>query len=578
MLKLMKQKVNIFIALMVAWICILPTVDVCAATQITVTQSGADEKEAYLFVDGISGEVEQVYGYIGSETVTDVEWKRVKESETEIKTLVLMDTSLSIKSEIKEHFKEMLKTLVENKLPNESIAIATYGRTPKYLCDYQTDSNALLQVIDSISYQKQNSFLYQSIYDIVVDFNELNDKCLKRIIIFSDGDDTNSEGVSKTEVLTLLDKTRYPIYAIGCTKDTNADSLKDFFALSRITGAKSLKFSQETTEDEMKDIFSSVGDFLQIKIVPAISVMDGGMKNITLEIATASDVYQVSTDVRVGRVVSTEVEAEDVEEPEEEPIDVPETDTEDVSGEEPEKIPEETTTGDIAGETAEDTVTSEEEEQEAVVTNSVVTKTPEVKEPEEQEKATESKTGGSPIKVVAIIVLILAVAGLGIYFVLKKGKEQKTVNGSVIPQVGQPVAPQAMQPAGPQMIPDNTAYPAYGMNSYAQDASYHGLEVILEDTVNKQNISIRLSDYAEGRFISIGRNREKCDVTIDYDGGISQLHCVMYMAGNSIFVEDCQSTNHTYLNGNQVMEPESIAEGDVLTLGKVKFIVHIVLR
>lgn len=541
MQKLKKLKFCIFIVLAAVFFCILPTVESFAATTTTVTRSYADEQEVRLFVDGIYEEVEQIEGYIGSETVADVEWEWIRESETQIKTLILMDTSLSIKGEIKEHFKEMLKCLAENKLPYESIAIATYGKTPKYLCDYQSDTEVLLQVIDSISYQKQNSFLYQSIYDIIVDFNELNDKCLKRIIIFSDGDDTNSEGVSKTEVLTLLDKTRYPIYTVGCTTNANEDNLKDFFALSRVTGAKSLKFSQETTEGEMQDIFSSVGNYLQIKMVPPTSVMDGGIKNITLNVTTMVDAYTVSADVRVARVVLVQPD-------EEEPFEEPENDLE-------------TNQEDVPSVVETEEVT--EPEQETVVTQPVVTKAPEPEKSEETEKPEESEKNGSPVKLFAIVVLILAVAGLIIYFVLKKGKEQKAVNSASTPQAGTPIP---VQPVTPQI------------NSYVPEETYHGVEVILEDMMNKKNISIRLSDYAEGRFIAIGRNREKCDVTIDYDGGISQLHCVMYISGNSIFVEDCQSTNHTYLNGNQIVEAESIAEGDVLTLGKVKFIVHILLR
>lgn len=535
MLKLKRHKINILIRLLVAFLCIFPTMKSSAASTTTVTQSWADEKEVYLFVDGIYEDIVQINGYIGSQIIPDIKWEWVRESETEIKTLILMDTSLSVKSEIKEHFKEMLRALAENKLPNESIAIATYGKTPKYLCDYQSDTEALLQVIDSINYQKQNSFLYQSIYDIVTDFNELNDRCLKRIVIFSDGDDTNSEGVSKTEVLTLLDKTSYPVYAVGCAKETNADSLKDFFALSRITGAKSLKFGLETAEEEVESFFASIGDYQRIRIVPPTSVMDGGMKNIALEIVTISDVYQVSADVRVGRVVTTEPDVEDVEEPVEEPSDV--------SREEPEDEPE-----------------------------AVATKAPEAEEPE---TVTENKSSDSFVKLIAIVVLILAVAGLVIYFVLKRGSGKKTEDGPIAPQAGQSMAAQPVVPIVPQEASSSSAYMG---SSCVQEAEYHGLEVILEDTVSKRNVSIRLSDYAEGRFIAIGRNREKCDVTIDYDGGISQLHCVMYMSGNSIFVEDCQSTNHTYLNGNQIVEAESIAEDDVLTLGKVKFIVHILLR
>lgn len=504
MLKYIKRRINLSIVFLIAFCCMLSTLYVAAATDAIVTQCYADEKEVNLFVDGIYDEIEQIGGYIGSEGITEIEWKKIKESDTEIKTLVLMDTSLSIKSEVKEHFKTMLRIMVENMLPNERIAIATYGKTPTYLCDYQSDTELLVQVIENISYKKQSSYLYQSIYDIVLDFNRLNDKCLKRIVIFSDGDDTNSVGVSKTEVLTLLDKTRYPIYTIGCQSDTNADSLKDFFALSRITGAKSLQFSKEITQEEMKAFGSTIEEYWGIKIVPSEHMMDGGVKNITLNISTVSDVYNITADVRMGRAVLTE------------------------------------------NEKAEDVTETEENEQDVIVTKPVATKIPEVEPVEVTES--EQVEVRKLVKLLGGIVLVLALIALAGYFLLKKSREQKR-----------------KKKITPQSMPlDEAVQPGYG------------LRVVLEDRMNGQNILVPLYAYPEGRFVSIGRNREKSDVTVDYDNGISQVHCVIYLTDDEIYVEDCQSTNHTYLNGNQVIEPERISEGDILTLGKVKFSVHIV--
>ena len=214
--------------------------------------------------------------------------------------------------------------------------------------------------------------------------------------------------------------------------------------------------------------------------------------------------------------------------------------------------------------TTEDTVVQEDNTQEAVVTKPIATKTP-VSEEKVEPTGKEEKSG-SPVKVVAVIVLVLTLVALAVYYVLKKSKEKKMVTEPVeVPIMQRPL--------------ENPASNPYAVrNEVVADEVYHGLTVILEDVVRKHKVPVRLYEYAAGRFVSIGRNREKCDVAIDYDNGISQVHCVLYSTDDGIYVEDCQSTNHTYLNGNPVVEPERISEGDILTLGKVKFSVHIVQR
>lgn len=65
----------------------------------------------------------------------------------------------------------------------------------------------------------------------------------------------------------------------------------------------------------------------------------------------------------------------------------------------------------------------------------------------------------------------------------------------------------------------------------------------------------------------IGRSRE-CDVTVLGESTVSARHCRLILAGSSILAEDLDSTNKTYLNGRQVLQPQLVKRGDVLTLGR----------
>ncbi|MBI4871856.1 MAG: FHA domain-containing protein [Candidatus Riflebacteria bacterium] len=69
--------------------------------------------------------------------------------------------------------------------------------------------------------------------------------------------------------------------------------------------------------------------------------------------------------------------------------------------------------------------------------------------------------------------------------------------------------------------------------------------------------------------ISLGRDTSRCEVAFDLFEGrvVSALHARLYQHGDQLFVEDCRSKNHTYLDGNEVVEPAPVPDGAVLELG-----------
>lgn len=61
------------------------------------------------------------------------------------------------------------------------------------------------------------------------------------------------------------------------------------------------------------------------------------------------------------------------------------------------------------------------------------------------------------------------------------------------------------------------------------------------------------------------------------DVGISRTHARLYQVGNSVFVEDLQSANGTFLNGQQLVMSQQLQDGDKITLGSstiLKFTYH----
>ena len=57
------------------------------------------------------------------------------------------------------------------------------------------------------------------------------------------------------------------------------------------------------------------------------------------------------------------------------------------------------------------------------------------------------------------------------------------------------------------------------------------------------------------------------DIVISGDQSISRFHFIISFENNQYLVQDAKSRHGTFLNGNQISEPEPINDGDVLKIG-----------
>ncbi|HOO26922.1 MAG TPA: FHA domain-containing protein [Lachnospiraceae bacterium] len=72
----------------------------------------------------------------------------------------------------------------------------------------------------------------------------------------------------------------------------------------------------------------------------------------------------------------------------------------------------------------------------------------------------------------------------------------------------------------------------------------------------------------------LGRSLNMCDLVIDYDDSVSGRHCEICMRESGWFVRDLQSSNGTLVNGQKVYQELELHSGDVLQLGRLRFIVR----
>lgn len=553
----MKTRVCISIIILIT---VLMTIAVpkqaAAADKLECIQAIVREDMISVYTEAPDTGIQQITGYIGFEKLQNIGHTTLGDSSIEVHTLILIDTSLSIHKSDIERFQDILTQIIDEKSENEKFSIATFGKQPKYLCDYTDDKEVLLPALASMEHMKQSSFLYQCIYDYVNETEEAENTCFNRLIIFSDGQDTNTEGVSKSEVYTLLTSHPYPIFTIGCKYDVNSEDLKDFFALSRITNASSITFAENVNDDEIKNTLNTMQSYLEIKFRTPETVMDGLVKNIELTVTTDTNTFLLKTDVRVGRNEEKSVPTEEFQ-PTKELLPTNAEPDNSVDG-------------------SQDLKSSGEED---------LPKNNGLENDGNVEKSQSKDSTEKILRIISIVAVVLLVAVIFIIYLLvtKKVRKRKKLRNQeqrkVIPKTGRK-SNQANQAPGNYSEP--TSYTEEdGATQLLDDGAtqllsdeetellgacgYAGKEIRLYDTEHQKQYSAVICD----QFL-IGRNREKCDLVPYDDTSMSQVHCRIIFEDGSLFIDDCNSSNHTYLNGTQVLHPTRLSTGDMILIGRTQ--------
>ena len=73
--------------------------------------------------------------------------------------------------------------------------------------------------------------------------------------------------------------------------------------------------------------------------------------------------------------------------------------------------------------------------------------------------------------------------------------------------------------------------------------------------------------YPLGDELTVGR-APGCQVALESDSYVSQLHARVFVRDGQLYVEDLGSTNGTYLNRKKVSGPMLVRRGDRLQIGK----------
>lgn len=267
--------------------CMLMGTLTLADTTAAVLETFTGDSNISAYVRGAKSN-SQISVQIATTEAANVDVQMISELDTPMQTLVMIDNSLSISMENRDKVSEFLQNLISDRLSGEEICIAVFGKEINKLTDYTNDYGTLKRAAESLSYEQQDTYLTDVLYDLLTEEYQNNEEDIyRRIIVVSDGFDNKSIGYTKDELYSLLKDIQIPIYTIGSLDEENKEGLENMFSLSRMTSAKEfllddIEDTWNITEELKKD-----RDIAKLIITPPENMLDGSKK--VLKIAMPDD-------------------------------------------------------------------------------------------------------------------------------------------------------------------------------------------------------------------------------------------------------------------------------------------------
>ena len=272
--------------------------------ELKFRQAVANETVVKAYVRGGSAQDGIAY-QIGYVPADEPKAYSIAEDAEPMRTLIMMDNSLSVPQTSREKIRETVTSLIDAHAEKEAIRLATFDETAHYLSDtYSTDYTLLKSLVGTIVYQNQETFLTDVLDEVVRDLNQESYLGYTRIVVISDGVDNKPRGILRDELNAQLTKTLYPIYTIGTATGSNNAQLEGMFALSRLTDSEYFVL-EETEVGEITSALSKDGSITVYEAVIPKDAKTGGRQSSKL---TLSDGSSIVFDVTMPFDVRTEPE------------------------------------------------------------------------------------------------------------------------------------------------------------------------------------------------------------------------------------------------------------------------------
>ena len=248
---------------------------------------------------------------IGNKQFDNVEQHKVSEGENPVKTLILLDNSLSLSKKWGKQAKEFIDALVDAHADNEQFKVVTFADSMTRICDYSVKYKTVKKKVDAIEYKNQDSYLTGVLYDILTEIVSAKEENFNRIVIITDGADDEDIKYTQKELIDAMSDAGVVIHSIGVSGSNNS-SLENMFYYSRLTGGF---YSTVDSKTDIKSLCSGINkdlDMVELVVHPGKDELDGSRKAVRLTFSDGKTSKEILTEIRMplGGVVTDAPTAE----------------------------------------------------------------------------------------------------------------------------------------------------------------------------------------------------------------------------------------------------------------------------
>lgn len=266
---------------------------VYAAERIAVVETYTGESEAVLYLKGVKGDLSDLKVQAGTAACDCVTQSRLSESSHPVKTLIMLDNSLSIPKTDRKQVSKIIRNLIADRMENEQMALATFDEGLAFLTEYTMEDARLLEAAEEITYQKSHTYLTDVLYDALMEqYVQKKEDLFFRMIVISDGMDHKPIGYTKEELFKLLEEYPVPVYTVGVQTSgkKNNEQLKNMFVLSRMTGAQSFLLGETKNLLDINDALKEDCNIIRLSVIPQQELMDGSRKTLKITMPSGKSV------------------------------------------------------------------------------------------------------------------------------------------------------------------------------------------------------------------------------------------------------------------------------------------------
>ncbi|MDF2614675.1 MAG: hypothetical protein K0S71_2461 [Clostridia bacterium] len=508
-----------------------------AGEKVQITQTFVKEGKLDVFLNYIdesnmpaASEVSSIEATLGDNKLKVNKQTRLQDAKAELSNsmMILVDISKSFKAADKEKTLTVISSILENSFPNTEFALVTFGSEVVVKQDFTQDRFAFAKALEKVEMNDKKTNLYTALVKAAEIYHQKDiqpkEKC--QILVISDGQEYDETGLTKDEVYLKLKSANLPVYTLGMynerTGESGKENIKVLSSFARVTGGLDTVLGMDKkTEEEVADLITKHinGSFAAELDVGAIKA-DGKEYFLDLKIKSGEKVVSAE-----GVNVRMDVSAEEGAKPEE----PSKTETA------PKK--EETPKNESPSKPSKENVKPEDNQKNRMI-------------------LIGSVVGGAALIVMIVIIII-------VLNIRKKSKqkvltEQKSEQGNQqeISQEDKTVQLTTQKAAENIAAPDQTLEAerkAIKLTKLGADLSKGTVEVAIRDA------------------FTIGRSNGRNDLVILNDEAISSVHCKLYVASGSIYIEDLGSTNGTYVNGIPISYPIKLNSDDIILMGTSEY-------